>query len=34
VHAGGGLGALVPAWLLLFVSGLSFALGYCVAVLR
>lgn len=34
VLAGGGLGALVPAWLLLFVSGLSFALGYCVAVLR
>lgn len=32
--AGGGLGAPVPAWLLLFVSGLSFALGYCVAVLR
>lgn len=34
VLAGGGLGALVPAWLLLFVAGLSFALGYCVAVLR
>ncbi len=34
VVTGGGLGALVPAWLLLFVSGLSFALGYCVAVLR
>lgn len=29
-----GLGALVPAWLLLFVSGLSFGLGYCVALLR
>lgn len=27
-------GALVPGWVLLFVSGLSFALGYCVALLR
>lgn len=31
---GAGLGAWVPSWLLLFVSGLSFALGYCVALLR
>lgn len=29
-----GLGALVPGWVLLFASGLSFALGYCVALLR
>lgn len=34
-QAGGtGLGALVPAWLVLFTSGLSLALGYCVALLR
>lgn len=29
-----GLGAPVPGWVLLFASGLSFALGYCVALLR
>ncbi len=29
-----GLGALVPGWVLLFASGLSFALGYCIALLR
>ena len=27
-------GSLVPAWLVLFVAGISFALGYCVASLR
>lgn len=32
--AGGGLGAPVPAWLVLFTTGLGFALGYCVALLR
>jgi carbon monoxide dehydrogenase subunit G len=31
---GGGLGAPVPAWLVLFTTGLGFALGYCVALLR
>lgn len=31
---GGGLGAPVPAWLVLFATGLGFALGYCVALLR
>jgi carbon monoxide dehydrogenase subunit G len=30
----GSLGALVPAWLVLFVAGISFALGYCLASLR
>ena len=30
----GGLGALVPAWLVIFGSGLGAALGYCVALLR
>lgn len=31
--AGGGLGAPVPAWLVVFGSGLGLALGYCVALL-
>ena len=31
---GSGLAALVPAWLVLFSTGLGFALGYCVALLR
>lgn len=31
---GGGLGAPVPAWLVVFGAGLGFALGYCVALLR
>lgn len=31
--AGGGLGALVPAWLVLFCTALGAALGYCVALL-
>jgi carbon monoxide dehydrogenase subunit G len=31
---GGGLGAPVPAWLVLFGTGLGIALGYCVALLR
>jgi hypothetical protein len=30
---GGGLGAPVPAWLVVFASGLSLALGYCLALL-
>lgn len=30
---GGGLGALVPAWLVVFGSGLGLALGYCLALL-
>jgi hypothetical protein len=34
VVGGGGLGAPVPAWLVLFGAGLGFALGYCVALLR
>jgi len=38
VHAplavgGGGLGAPVPAWLVMFGSGLGLALGYCLALL-
>jgi carbon monoxide dehydrogenase subunit G len=31
---GSTLAALVPAWLVVFVAALSFALGYCVALLR
>lgn len=31
--AGGGLGAPVPAWLVVFASGLGLALGYCLALL-
>lgn len=31
---GGGLCAPVPAWLVLFTTGLGAALGYCVALLR
>lgn len=31
---GTGLGAPVPGWVLLLVSGLSFMLGYCLALLR
>jgi uncharacterized protein len=31
--AGGGLGAPVPAWLVVFGSGLGLALGYCLALL-
>lgn len=31
--AGGGLGAPVPAWLVLFSSALAGALGYCLALL-
>lgn len=31
--AGGGLGAPVPAWLVVFASGLALALGYCLALL-
>jgi uncharacterized protein len=30
---GGGLGAPVPAWLVVFASGLGLALGYCLALL-
>ena len=30
---GGGLGAPVPAWIVVFASGLSLALGYCLALL-
>jgi len=30
----GGLTALVPAWIVLFASGISVALGYCLALLR
>ena len=29
---GGGLGAPVPAWLVVFASGLGLALGYCLAL--
>lgn len=32
--AGGGLGAPVPAWLVVFASGLALALGYCLALLN
>jgi hypothetical protein len=28
------LGAPVPAWMVVFCTGLGFALGYCVALLR
>lgn len=31
--AGGGLGAPVPAWLVVFGTGLGLALGYCLALL-
>ena len=31
--AGGGLGAPVPAWMVVFASGLALALGYCLALL-
>jgi carbon monoxide dehydrogenase subunit G len=31
--AGGGLGAPVPAWLVVFSTGLGLALGYCIALL-
>jgi carbon monoxide dehydrogenase subunit G len=31
--AGGGLGAPVPAWLVLFTTGLGLALGYCIGLL-
>lgn len=31
--AGGGLGAPVPAWVVLFTTGLGLALGYCLALL-
>ena len=31
--AGGGLGAPVPAWLVVFAPGLGLALGYCIALL-
>lgn len=31
--AGGGLGAPVPAWLVVFGAGLGLALGYCLALL-
>lgn len=30
---GGGFGAPVPAWIVVFASGLSLALGYCLALL-
>ena len=30
---GGGLGAPVPAWLVVFTTGLGLALGYCIALL-
>ncbi|MBC7437773.1 MAG: carbon monoxide dehydrogenase, partial [Bdellovibrionales bacterium] len=33
VHSGGGLGAPVPAWLVVFGTALGGALGYCVALL-
>jgi len=33
VPAGGGLGAPVPAWLVVFSTGLGLALGYCIALL-
>ena len=32
-QSGGGLGAPVPAWLVVFAAGLSGALGFCVALL-
>lgn len=32
--AGSSLAAPVPAWLVMFVAAISFALGYCVALLR
>ncbi len=32
--AGGGLGAPVPAWVVVFVAGLAGALGYCLALLK
>jgi carbon monoxide dehydrogenase subunit G len=31
--AGGGLGAPVPAWLVVFATGLGLVLGYCLALL-
>lgn len=31
---GGGLGAPVPAWLVVFAAGLAGALGYCLALLK
>ncbi|MDE2604661.1 MAG: carbon monoxide dehydrogenase subunit G [Burkholderiales bacterium] len=31
--AGGGLGAPVPAWLVVFATGLGVALGYCIGLL-
>lgn len=34
VFQGGGLTALVPAWVILLVSGMSFGFGYCLALLR
>lgn len=33
VSWGGGFGAPVPAWLVVFASGLGLALGYCLALL-
>jgi hypothetical protein len=30
---GGGLGSPVPAWLVVFCTGLGLALGYCIALL-
>ncbi|MFZ9297366.1 MAG: hypothetical protein ACO24Y_03470 [Hylemonella sp.] len=30
----GGLGAPVPAWLVVFGAALGWALGYCLALLR
>jgi uncharacterized protein len=33
IAGGGGLGAPVPAWLVVFASGLGLALGYCLALL-
>ena len=33
VHSGGGLGAPVPAWLVVFGTALGGALGYCMALL-
>lgn len=34
ISGNGGLGALVPAWLVIFGSGLGAALGYCLGLLR
>ncbi len=34
VYTGGGLGAPVPAWLLIFGTAIGVALGYCLAMLR